>query len=334
MAIADQVLSKLIAIKVEKENKKKKNKIENWVYVTFPPPVQFQNQINIQNQDQIADIQYEGLEDIYNIFQGPVNHTSDEELSSDSESENSDDESKGESGDTDDDHYDGGEYDEDLGDDIETEDEDNGDTEDNEESEYKSFPSEDEVESSLRAHQTNQTQKQTQRYSNKSLGSVVNSVSAHTSNLSLRETVSDSSLATMTSTARKSLTRRLLNSQSEDSSISSLEWDNAKMLTQLSEDFNNVTWFEDTVSLTSSTSEDVFFLDLRTSTPVSKRVTRSMSAKGDISPEPSPIQHRFNRRHRFCQGLRGRRRPIVKYSEGEDNIQETAAIEKSAARRL
>ena len=145
--------------------------------------------------------------------------------------------------------------------------------------------------------------------------------------------MSESSVITMTSSARNSLTRRLLNSSPEDSSLSSLAWDNVEMLTQLS-NLDQATLFEETFSLTSSTSEDVFFLDTRTSTPKTRRITRSMSANGDISPNYSPVKHRFSRGHRFRQGLRLRRRPRVQFSEGVEQIQEKieASTENVATR--
>ena len=137
----------------------------------------------------------------------------------------------------------------------------------------------------------------------------------------------------MTSSTRNSLTRRLLNSSPEFSSLSSLAWDNVEMLTQLS-NLDQATLFEETFSLTSSTSEDVFFLDTRTSTPKTRRITRSMSANGDISPDYSPVKHKFSRRHRFRQGLRLKRRPKVHFSEGMEQIQEkNEASTKNVATR-
>ena len=333
MAISEQAMSKLVAIKAEKIKKKKKknedNNNNNWVYITFPPPTQFQNPANIQHQHHIdVENQYEGIEDINIIFQFPINHTSDEETSEDSQPDSSDEGNDDE--DTEDESGDDPDDDDDTDDAIEDYESPHQDEEDNHESEYESFQSEDRVESSTRAHQAeSQTRGLLQRNSSKSSNSVESSIWAHTPGPEAREVLSDSSLITMTSTARRSLTRRFLDSKLEESSISSLEWDNIDILTQLSDKLNEATWFEDTVSLTSSTSEDVFFLDTRTSTPVSKRITRSMSASGNISPDPSPIKHKFNRRHRFRQGLRLKTRPKVKYTEGVTEIENSAAISKS-----
>ena len=109
-------------------------------------------------------------------------------------------------------------------------------------------------------------------------------------------------------------------SQSPDSSSPSLDWDYSADLAALSDPLNRVNLFSVNISLTSSTTDDVFFSDIRTSTPKSRRITRSMLAMGDISPDISPIRHKLNRRHRFRQGLRYRRKTKVTFQQAEANI--------------
>ena len=137
----------------------------------------------------------------------------------------------------------------------------------------------------------------------------------------------NNSIISMTSSAKRSLSRRFEESSSNmDSSTLSLEWDYSPNLTSFMDPLNRANLFSNETSLTSSTSDDVFFSDIRTSTPKSRRITRSMSAMGDISPNISPIRHRLNRRHRLRQGLRYRKRKTrVTFQHAKEEIKNLSA---------
>ena len=141
--------------------------------------------------------------------------------------------------------------------------------------------------------------------------------------------VSSLSICSMSTATRNSLENNFNNCTFDSNSQASLEWDNERSLTTLSDPLDNVDLYSPTPN--SSSEEEVFTNQTATSTPNSKRVTRSMTLSGEYEATMSPIPHRFHRSSLWRQGQRRLRRPRVRFTDSVSPIQDDAAIRDPAA---
>ena len=111
----------------------------------------------------------------------------------------------------------------------------------------------------------------------------------------------------------------------------SLDWDNSSILTSLINPINTAFLFPDSMSIISSESEDVFAEVASTSTPISKRVTRSMSQAGNLFEEASPIPFKFSSQNRSRMKFK-RRKTRVKFLNEIQTIQDKSAALRRPAK--